>query len=103
MTLKQRSVEDAVQLSALVVLLTITVGFQVAGVLGAMLAVPTVATARVVPVRWAKAASMDLDAVSVAPASPDGAAASVVEARPSETGHASDTANDEVGIFIRSG
>jgi predicted PurR-regulated permease PerM len=60
-----RVLGDAVQLPALMVLLTITVGFQVAGVLGAILAVPTVATARVVTrYSWAKATGVDLAAVS---------------------------------------
>ena len=41
-----RVLGGSVQIPALVVLLAITVGFSVAGVLGAILAVPTVASAR---------------------------------------------------------
>lgn len=66
-----RVLGDAVQLPALVVLLAITVGFQVAGVLGAILAVPTVATARVLTrYGWAKATGVDLSLEPTARAGP---------------------------------
>ena len=68
-----RVLGDAVQLPALVVLLAITVGFQVAGVLGAILAVPTVATARVLTrYGWTKATGVDLSREPTARASPEG-------------------------------
>ncbi len=58
-----RVLGGSVQVPALVVLLAITVGFAVAGVLGAILAVPTVASARVLfRYAWAKATGVDVSA-----------------------------------------
>jgi predicted PurR-regulated permease PerM len=56
-----RVLGGAVQVPALVVLLAITVGFSVAGVLGAILAVPAVASGRVLSrYAWTKATGVNL-------------------------------------------
>lgn len=84
-----RVLGDAVQLPALVVLLAITVGFQLAGVLGAILAVPTVATARVLTrYGWAKATGVDLSLDQTARARPEGAGTSVAESHRAPTSSA---------------
>ncbi len=66
-----RVLGGSVQIPALVVLLAITVGFSVAGVLGAILAVPTVASARMFGAYgWAKATGVDVSAMHVERAPP---------------------------------
>jgi predicted PurR-regulated permease PerM len=67
-----RVLGGSVQVPALVVLLAITVGFAVAGVLGAILAVPTVASARVLfRYAWTKATGVNVSAAQAQRAPPD--------------------------------
>jgi predicted PurR-regulated permease PerM len=66
-----RVLGGSVQVPALLVLLAITVGFAVAGVLGAILAVPTVASARVLfRYAWAKATGVNVSAAQAERAPP---------------------------------
>jgi predicted PurR-regulated permease PerM len=90
-----RVLGDAVQLPALVVLLAITVGFQVAGVLGAILAVPTVATARVLTrYGWAKATGVDLSLEPPERARPEDDGTSMATSRPAPTSSALEAGAD---------